>query len=73
MLINDTDFIDMPLFIKGKVRNVYDLTDKLLIVVTDRLSAFDVVFSDLIPVITSYSIHYTKLYEAGTGLDKGKL
>ncbi len=49
MLINDTNFIDMPLFIKGKVRNVYDLGDKLLIVVTDRLSAFDVVFPNLIP------------------------
>lgn len=49
MLINDTNFIDMPLFIKGKVRNVYDLKDRLLIVVTDRLSAFDVVFQDLIP------------------------
>lgn len=48
-LINDTSFIDLPLFIKGKVRNVYDLGDKLLIVVTDRISAFDVVFPDLIP------------------------
>ncbi|NJD04216.1 MAG: phosphoribosylaminoimidazolesuccinocarboxamide synthase [Ruminiclostridium sp.] len=49
MLINNTDFIKQPLFVKGKVRNVYDLGDKLLIVVTDRISAFDVVFSDLIP------------------------
>lgn len=49
MLINDTNFIDMPLFIKGKVRNVYDLGDKLLIIVTDRISAFDVVFPNLIP------------------------
>lgn len=49
MLINNTDFIELPLFVKGKVRNVYDLGDKLLIVVTDRISAFDVVFPDLIP------------------------
>ena len=49
MLINDTNFINKPLFIKGKVRNVYDLGDKLLIVVTDRISAFDVVFPNLIP------------------------
>ncbi len=49
MLINNTDFIDLPLFVRGKVRNVYDLGDKLLIVVTDRISAFDVVFPDLIP------------------------
>lgn len=49
MLINNTDFIDLPLHIKGKVRNVYNLGNELLIVVTDRLSAFDVVFDDLIP------------------------
>lgn len=49
MLMNDTNFIDKPLFIRGKVRNVYDLGDKLLIVVTDRISAFDVVFDNLIP------------------------
>lgn len=50
MLINDTSFIKLPLLVKGKVRNVYDLGDnKLLIVVTDRISAFDVVFPDLIP------------------------
>ena len=34
---------------RGKVRDVYDLGDKLLIVATDRLSAFDVVFGDPIP------------------------
>jgi len=49
MLINDTNFINLPLLIKGKVRNVYDLGDSLLIVVTDRISAFDVVFPNLIP------------------------
>ena len=49
MLIKDTDFIDLPVFIKGKVRNVYDLGDSLLMVVTDRISAFDVVFDELIP------------------------
>jgi len=49
-LIDNTDFINLPLFIKGKVRNVYEVDkDKLLIVVTDRISAFDVVFPNLIP------------------------
>lgn len=48
-LINDTDFIDLPLIIKGKVRNVYDLGDKVLFITTDRISAFDVVFPNLIP------------------------
>ncbi|GAE88302.1 phosphoribosylaminoimidazolesuccinocarboxamide synthase [Acetivibrio straminisolvens] len=67
MLLGDTNFIDLPLFIKGKVRNVYDLGDKLLIVVTDRISAFDVVFPNLIPNkgkvlngISSFWFDYTK-------------
>ncbi|NLD48887.1 MAG: phosphoribosylaminoimidazolesuccinocarboxamide synthase [Clostridiaceae bacterium] len=67
MLLDNTDFINMPIYIKGKVRNVYDLGDKLLIVVTDRISAFDVVFSDLIPNkgkvlnrISEFWFNYTK-------------
>lgn len=34
---------------RGKVRDVYDLGETMLIVATDRLSAFDVVFPDIIP------------------------
>ena len=49
MLIKDTDFIDKPVIAKGKVRNIYDLGDSLLLVVTDRISAFDVIFDELIP------------------------
>jgi len=48
-LLKDTSFINLPVFIRGKVRDVYDLGDSLLIVVTDRISAFDVVFNELIP------------------------
>ena len=48
-VLKDPDFIELPLFVRGKVRNVYDLGDSLLIVVTDRISAFDVVFDELIP------------------------
>jgi len=44
-----TDFKDLKLFRRGKVRDVYDLGDKLLIVSTDRISCFDVVLSDGIP------------------------
>ena len=40
MLIKDTDFIDQPMLAKGKVRNIYDLGDSLLLVVTDRISAY---------------------------------
>ncbi|MBN2462867.1 MAG: phosphoribosylaminoimidazolesuccinocarboxamide synthase [Dehalococcoidia bacterium] len=41
--------LTLPLFCRGKVRDTYDLGDKLLIVSTDRLSAFDVVLPDPIP------------------------
>ena len=50
MLLKNTDFIDLPVFVKGKVRDVYEVgSDRLLMIVTDRISAFDVVFEDLIP------------------------
>ena len=39
----------LPLFIRGKVRDTYDLGDLLLIVATDRISAFDVVLPCGIP------------------------
>ena len=39
----------LPLFRRGKVRDVYDLGDKLLIVSTDRISAFDAVLPCGIP------------------------
>ena len=39
---------DLKLFKKGKVREVYDLDNMLLIVATDRISAFDVILPDLI-------------------------
>lgn len=41
--------IDFPLFHRGKVRDVYDLDQQLLIVATDRISAFDFVLPTLIP------------------------
>ncbi len=43
------DIKGVPLFKSGKVRNVYDLGDKLLFVVSDRISAFDVVMPAGIP------------------------
>ena len=44
-----TDIQGVPRFITGKVRDVYDLGDSLLLVTTDRLSAFDVVLPTGIP------------------------
>jgi phosphoribosylaminoimidazole-succinocarboxamide synthase len=40
---------ELPLFKKGKVRDVYEIEDKLLIVASDRISAFDYVLPSLIP------------------------
>ncbi|HNJ72338.1 MAG TPA: phosphoribosylaminoimidazolesuccinocarboxamide synthase, partial [bacterium] len=47
--VQQTDFKNLKLMRRGKVRDVYDLGDKLLIVVTDRISAFDVIMKDTIP------------------------
>lgn len=44
-----TDFANMDLAARGKVRDIYDLGDKLLIVTTDRISAFDVILPTGIP------------------------
>lgn len=41
--------LPLKLFSRGKVRDIYDLNDKLLIVSTDRISAFDVVLPNGIP------------------------
>lgn len=49
MLITQTHFENIPLLRRGKVRDVYDLNDYLLIVVTDRISAFDVIMPNPIP------------------------
>lgn len=57
-----TEFKDLKLFRRGKVRDVYDLGDKLLIVSTDRISCFDVVLPSGIPrkgqVLTSISVFW---------------
>jgi len=44
-----TNLPDVPLLHRGKVRDIYDLGDSLLIVATDRISAFDVVLPSPIP------------------------
>jgi len=45
----ETNFPGLHLVSRGKVRDIYDLGDSLLIVATDRISAFDVVMPDPIP------------------------
>ncbi|MBA2880710.1 phosphoribosylaminoimidazole-succinocarboxamide synthase [Desulfosalsimonas propionicica] len=45
----ETKFDDLSVFKRGKVRDVYDLEDRLLMVATDRISAFDVIMKDPVP------------------------
>jgi len=57
-----TEFEGMTLAGRGKVRDIYDFDDHLLIVATDRLSAFDVVLPTPIPdkgkVLTQISAYW---------------
>ena len=53
---------------RGKVRDIYDLGDKLLIVTTDRISAFDVILPNGIPdkgvVLNQISLYWFKQVES---------
>jgi phosphoribosylaminoimidazole-succinocarboxamide synthase len=61
-VISQTDFAGLKLRARGKVRDIYELGDQLLIVATDRLSAFDVVLPTPIPdkgpVLTQLSLFW---------------
>ena len=61
----ETSLPGVPLFRRGKVRDVYDLGDRLLLVATDRLSAFDVVLPTGIPgkgiLLTQMSLFWFRL------------
>jgi len=60
-----TDLPGVLLFNRGKVRDIYDLGDNLLIVATDRISAFDVVMPNGIPdkgkILTALSLFWFEL------------
>jgi phosphoribosylaminoimidazole-succinocarboxamide synthase len=57
-----TEFKGLNLVHRGKVRDLYEVEDKLLMVATDRISAFDVVMDDPIPnkgkVLTELSLFW---------------
>jgi phosphoribosylaminoimidazole-succinocarboxamide synthase len=64
-VIRETQFAGLTPAARGKVRDIYDLGDKLLIVATDRLSAFDVILPTPIPdkgrVLTQLSLLWFNL------------
>jgi len=64
-IVLTTEIKDYPLVTRGKVRDIYDLGDKLLFIATDRISAFDVVMPNGIPekgkVLTAMSLFWFDL------------
>lgn len=66
-LLQFTKLGDIKFFKRGKVRDIYDLEDKLLIVSTDRISCFDVVLPTVIPnkgeVLTKLSLFWFEFTE----------
>ena len=63
--IISTDFQGLNLIHRGKVRDLYEVDDKLLMIATDRISAFDVVMNEPIPnkgmVLTKLSLFWFDL------------
>lgn len=66
-ILLQSDFKGINLLKRGKVRDVYEVDDWLLIVASDRMSAFDVVMDDPIPdkgkILTSISLFWFKELE----------
>jgi phosphoribosylaminoimidazole-succinocarboxamide synthase len=64
-VLRETQFAGLVPSARGKVRDIYDLGDQLLIVATDRLSAFDVILPTPIPdkgrVLTQLSLFWFDL------------
>src|SRR5258708_2543747 len=64
-VIRETQFAGLTPAARGKVRDIYDLGDRLLIIATDRLSAFDVILPTPIPdkgrVLTQLSLFWFTL------------
>ncbi len=64
-VVLETNIKEYPIYSRGKVRDVYDLGEKLLIVATDRISAFDCVLPNGIPgkgkVLTEMSLFWFDL------------
>ena len=63
--VSITDFKDLNLIGRGKVRDIYDLGENLLMVATDRISAFDVVMPDPVPdkgiILTQISLYWFEI------------
>ena len=67
-VVSQTDFPGLKLSKRGKVRDMYDLGEYLLMVATDRISAFDVVMLDPIPdkgiILTQISLFWFEMMKS---------
>jgi len=67
-VLKESDFEGINLVKRGKVRDIYEIGDQLLIVASDRMSAFDVVMADPIPdkgkILTNISLFWFKQLES---------
>ncbi|MDO9068397.1 MAG: phosphoribosylaminoimidazolesuccinocarboxamide synthase [Deltaproteobacteria bacterium] len=65
--VMQTDFPGLKLMARGKVRDIYDLGETLLMVTSDRISAFDVIMNEPIPdkgfVLTQISVFWFRQME----------
>ena len=65
--VSQTDFKNLNLIKRGKVRDIYDMGENLLMVATDRISAFDVVMPDPIAdkgiILTQISLYWFEIMQ----------
>ena len=61
-VLTQTDFLNLPLYAQGKVRDIFQVGDDLLFVASDRISAFDYILASPIPdkgkVLTQLSLFW---------------
>jgi phosphoribosylaminoimidazole-succinocarboxamide synthase len=66
--VSETNLQDLTLIKRGKVRDIYDLGENLLMVATDRISAFDVVMPDPVPdkgiILTQISLYWFEIMKS---------
>jgi phosphoribosylaminoimidazole-succinocarboxamide synthase len=64
----DTNYPNLELLKRGKVRDIYDLGDSLLLVASDRISAFDVVMPEGIPdkgkILNQFSLYWFEVMKS---------
>ncbi|MGD9290703.1 MAG: phosphoribosylaminoimidazolesuccinocarboxamide synthase, partial [Desulfobacterales bacterium] len=66
--VHETNFENLNLVKRGKVRDIYDLGENLLMVASDRISAFDVVMPDPVPdkgiILTQISLYWFEMMQS---------